>query len=81
MFEIENNKRYISLMPSLFQEVSIFIFEKRCAEKLHKPKRKETVTEILRNSVKQLERFRHPKVRSTIALSLSTAQSYKFLLI
>lgn len=45
-----------------FQECSIFIFEKRCAEKLHKPKRKETVTEILRNSVKQLERFRHPKV-------------------
>lgn len=45
------------------QECSIFIFEKRCAEKLHKPKRKEAVTEILRNSIKQLERFRHPKVR------------------
>lgn len=44
------------------KECSIFIFEKRCAEKLHKPKRKETVTEILRNSIKQLERFRHPKV-------------------
>lgn len=40
----------------------MFLFEKRCAEKLHKPKRKEVVTEILRNSVKQLERFRHPKV-------------------
>lgn len=46
----------------LFQECSIFLFEKRCAEKLHKPKRKETVTEILRSSVKQLERFRHPKI-------------------
>lgn len=45
-----------------FQECSIFLFEKRCAEKLHKPKRKEAVTEILRASVKQLERFRHPKV-------------------
>lgn len=40
----------------------MFLFEKRCAEKLHKPKRKETVTEILRNSVRQLERFRHPKI-------------------
>uniref|UniRef100_A0A182MAT9 Protein kinase domain-containing protein n=1 Tax=Anopheles culicifacies TaxID=139723 RepID=A0A182MAT9_9DIPT len=29
---------------------------------MHKPKRKETVTEILRASVKQLERFRHPKI-------------------
>ncbi|XP_045464200.1 SCY1-like protein 2 [Harmonia axyridis] len=44
------------------KECSVFIFEKRCAEKLHKPKRKETVTEILRASVKQLERFRHPKI-------------------
>lgn len=44
------------------QECSIFLFEKRSAEKLHKPKRKEVVTEILRASVKQLERFRHPKV-------------------
>lgn len=40
----------------------MFLFEKRCAEKLHKPKRKETVTEILRSSVRQLERFRHPKI-------------------
>lgn len=40
----------------------MFLFEKRCAEKLHKPKRKETVTELLRASVRQLERFRHPKI-------------------
>lgn len=52
----------IFLLSLRMQECSIFIFEKRCAEKLHKPKRKETVTEILRNSIKQLERFRHPKV-------------------
>lgn len=44
------------------RECSVFLFEKRCAEKLHKPKRKETVTEILRSSVRQLERFRHPKI-------------------
>ncbi|XP_049819933.1 SCY1-like protein 2 isoform X2 [Aethina tumida] len=44
------------------KECSVFLFEKRQAEKLHKPKRKETVTEILRASVRQLERFRHPKI-------------------
>lgn len=54
----------------------MFLFEKRCAEKLHKPKRKETVTELLRASVKQLERFRHPKVkriRDTIRTTVSTS--------
>lgn len=49
-----------------FQECSVFLFEKRSAEKLHKPKRKETVTELLRASVKQLERFRHPKILNII---------------
>jgi hypothetical protein len=48
------------------QEVSVFLFEKRCAEKLHKPKRKETVTEILRASVRQLSRFRHPKILQVV---------------
>lgn len=48
------------------KECSVFLFEKRCAEKLHKPKRKETVTELLRASVKQLERFRHPKILQII---------------
>ncbi|CAG9821532.1 unnamed protein product [Phaedon cochleariae] len=48
------------------QECSVFLFEKRCAEKLHKPKRKETVTEILRSSVRQLERFRHPKILNVL---------------
>ncbi|XP_049813575.1 SCY1-like protein 2 [Schistocerca nitens] len=47
---------------SKMEEVSVFVFEKRCAEKLHKPKRKEMVTEVLRGSVRQLERFRHPKL-------------------
>ncbi|CAD7082852.1 unnamed protein product [Hermetia illucens] len=48
------------------QECSVFLFEKKIAEKLHKPKRKETVTELLRASVKQLERFRHPKILQII---------------
>ena len=45
-----------------FQEVSIFVFEKKIAEKVYKPKRRETVTELLRAGVKQLERLRHPRI-------------------
>ncbi|XP_017768256.1 PREDICTED: SCY1-like protein 2 [Nicrophorus vespilloides] len=65
-------------------ECSVFLFEKRCAEKLHKPKRKETVTEILRTSVKQLERYRHPKILQVLhsieecseTLAFATEQVY-----
>lgn len=63
------------------QECSVFVFEKRCAEKLHKPKRKEAVTEILRASVRALEQFRHPKVRYTLMLfeCLSIHATFKFI--
>ncbi|XP_076331085.1 SCY1-like protein 2 [Tachypleus tridentatus] len=44
------------------REASVFIFEKRVADKLHKPRRKETITEILRFSIRQLDRFKHPKL-------------------
>ena len=46
--------------------MSIFFFDKRTADKLHKPKRKETISEILRFSVRQLDRFRHPKILSIV---------------
>lgn len=44
------------------KEVSIFFFDKRSVDKLHKPKRKEAVTEILRNGARQMERVSHPKI-------------------
>ncbi|XP_020816683.1 SCY1-like protein 2 isoform X2 [Drosophila serrata] len=44
------------------RECSVFIFEKKIAEKLHKPRRKEAITELLKSSVKTLERFRHPRI-------------------
>ncbi|XP_017753145.1 PREDICTED: SCY1-like protein 2 [Eufriesea mexicana] len=44
------------------KEVSIFFFDKRSVDKLHKPKRKETVTEILRNGARQMELLSHPKI-------------------
>ncbi|XP_032668175.1 SCY1-like protein 2 isoform X1 [Odontomachus brunneus] len=43
-------------------EVSIFLFDKRSVEKLHKPKRKEAVTDILREGATRMERFSHPKL-------------------
>ncbi|XP_076341084.1 SCY1-like protein 2 [Tachypleus tridentatus] len=48
-------------MLNIDKEASIFVFEKRVADKLHKPKRKETITEILRFSVRQLDKLKHPK--------------------
>jgi len=56
----------------------VFLFEKRCAEKLHKPKRKETVTELLRASVKQLERFRHPKVGDWVVIVCKSGNFVSF---
>ena len=44
------------------QEASLFLFEKRIADKLHKPKRREIVTDILRRDVTNLQRLKHPKI-------------------
>lgn len=46
----------------LLQEASVFLFDKRTADKLHKPRRKETIAEMLRHGVRQLERCRHPRL-------------------
>lgn len=40
----------------------MFVFEKKTAEKLHKPRRREVVTELLRHGIRQLERHRHPRL-------------------
>ncbi|XP_024936571.1 SCY1-like protein 2 isoform X2 [Cephus cinctus] len=60
------------------KEVSIFLFEKRSVEKLHKPKRKETVTEILRVGVRQLERYRHPKILQVMHTVEECAETLAF---
>ncbi|XP_050401099.1 SCY1-like protein 2 [Patella vulgata] len=46
------------------KEASVFWFEKKVADKLHKPRRREQVAEILRKEVNQLCRIRHPKIIS-----------------
>ena len=42
------------------------MFEKKIADKIHKPRRKEIVTEILKKEVKFLTRFKHPKLLKVI---------------
>ena len=50
----------------LFQEVSIFVFDKKSVDKLHKPKRKEAMTELLKLGLGHLQCYRHPKLLNVI---------------
>ncbi|GAB6033329.1 hypothetical protein CHUAL_013097 [Chamberlinius hualienensis] len=59
-------KIYEAIRRTDKKESSVFVFEKKLAEKLHKPRRKETITEILRQGVKELERFKHPKLLNVL---------------
>ena len=47
---------------SFFQEASVFVFDKRSVEKLHKPRRKDQVTELLKVGVSHLQCYRHPRL-------------------
>ena len=49
-----------------FQEVSIFVFDKKSVDKLHKPKRKEAMTELLKLGLGHLQCYRHPKLLNII---------------
>ncbi|XP_037948428.1 SCY1-like protein 2 [Teleopsis dalmanni] len=60
------------------KECSVFVFEKKIAEKLHKPRRKETVTELLKSSVKTMERFRHPKILQIMHTVEESAETLAF---
>ena len=40
----------------------MFLFEKRVADKLHKPRRREVVTELLRREAAMLARLKHPRI-------------------
>ncbi|CAK1588685.1 unnamed protein product [Parnassius mnemosyne] len=48
------------------KECSVFVFDKRIAEKLFKPKRKETMLERIRYCVIQLEKMRNPRMLQII---------------
>ncbi|KAF5406260.1 hypothetical protein PHET_00210 [Paragonimus heterotremus] len=43
-----------------FDPCSVFLFEKCIAEKLHKPRRREIVTNVLKREVRLLTQLRHP---------------------
>ncbi|CAG5114716.1 unnamed protein product, partial [Candidula unifasciata] len=48
------------------KEASVFIFEKKIADKLHKPRRREVVAETLRKDVWYLEQLKHPKILTVL---------------
>lgn len=52
------------------QDASIFVFEKRLSDRLHRPRRKDSITEIMKKSVKHLEVYRQPKLILTVLHSL-----------
>uniref|UniRef100_A0A2H1WV27 SFRICE_038815 n=1 Tax=Spodoptera frugiperda TaxID=7108 RepID=A0A2H1WV27_SPOFR len=49
-----------------YQECSVFVFDKRIAEKLYKPKRKDTMLDCMRHCVSTMEKWRHPKMLQII---------------
>jgi len=55
---------YLFIWPLcvLPQEASVFMFDKKVAEKLHKPRRREAVTDMLRNEVRFTARLKHPAI-------------------
>lgn len=48
------------------KECSVFVFDKRIAEKLYKPKRKDTMLDCMRHCVSTMEKWRHPKMLQII---------------
>ncbi|KAL0902381.1 hypothetical protein ABMA27_000265 [Loxostege sticticalis] len=48
------------------KECSVFVFDKRIADKLYKPKRKESMLDRIRGCISQLEKMRHPKMLQII---------------
>ena len=58
------------------QEVSIFVFDKKSVDKLHKPKRKEAMTELLKNGLGHLQCYRHPKLLLGVFHSKPKCQNY-----
>ena len=62
----------------MLQEASVFLFDKRTADKLHKPRRKETISEMLRHGVRQLERCRHPRLLHVLHSVEETSDTLAF---
>ncbi|KAJ0183886.1 hypothetical protein K1T71_000309 [Dendrolimus kikuchii] len=48
------------------KECSVFVFDKRIADKLYKPKRKESMLDRMRGCISHLEKLRHPKMLQII---------------
>uniref|UniRef100_A0A1I8FLL1 Protein kinase domain-containing protein n=1 Tax=Macrostomum lignano TaxID=282301 RepID=A0A1I8FLL1_9PLAT len=62
VMELEAGEELAVVDLCLDIEASLLLFDKKIADKLHKPSERETVSEILRREVRYLERFKHPKL-------------------
>ncbi|XP_055351598.1 LOW QUALITY PROTEIN: SCY1-like protein 2 [Paramacrobiotus metropolitanus] len=60
------------------EALSVFIFEKRIAEKLHKPKRKGTITELYKRGCSHLERMQHIRFLKLMQATEETADALLF---
>ncbi|CAG5007260.1 unnamed protein product [Parnassius apollo] len=56
----------VMMVFARISECSVFVFDKRIAEKLYKPKRKESMLERIRYCVIQLEKMRNPRMLQII---------------
>ncbi|XP_076462131.1 SCY1-like protein 2 [Babylonia areolata] len=48
------------------KDCSVFLFDKKIADKLHKPRRREIVSEVLRKDIWHLERLKHPQILNVL---------------
>lgn len=55
-----------NVVPYCSQECSIFYFDKRIAEKLYRPKRKDSMVERIKYSINFLTKIRCPKMLQII---------------
>ena len=58
--------------------MSIFVFDKRSVDKLHKPKRKDQVTELLRTGLGHLQCYRHPRLLQVLHGPEESAEALAF---
>ena len=62
----------------LYQDVAIFAFDKKSVDRLHKPKRKEAMTELLKTGLGHLMCFRHPKLLHVVHGAEETPETLAF---
>lgn len=60
--ELQLLKKYFFCFFFSFQPCSVFLFDKSIADKLHKPRRRDIVTSVLKRDVRLLTQLHHPNM-------------------